>query len=58
MGWKHLIFWLPLAAAVFRMVTMRPAGSGPTLTPAWVKGVFGVYAALYTVDFLSGWFGS
>lgn len=47
-----LVYWLPLVAAVLRMVLMRPSVGGPTLTPAWVKVVFASYAVLYAIGFL------
>ena len=44
-----MLFWLPLVAAVIRMVSLRPAVSGPTLTPTWVKVVFAIYLSLFLV---------
>lgn len=48
----QLVYWLPLVAAVLRMVSLRPAVGGATLTPAWVKVVFASYAVLYAIGFL------
>ena len=44
-----MLFWLPLVAAVIRMVSMRPAEGRPTLTPTWVKVVFAIYLCLFLV---------
>lgn len=47
-----IVYWLPLVAAVLRMVSLRPAVGGPTLTPAWVKVVFASYAVLYALLYI------